>query len=150
MTRIPRSLAVRITSTRSPDVAEPRVDPVEVGDVVAVVVVGRRVERHQPQARDAQVGQVVDPLDQARQVADAVVVPVHERLDVQAVDDGVLPPQVTGVVDPHAVTCFSWGSRCSAAMSTNASSVALRGVLVGAASSCFSSSGAGSVATWCR
>ena len=30
--------------------AEPRVDGVEVGDVVAVVPVGRRVERHQPEA----------------------------------------------------------------------------------------------------
>ena len=35
------------------------------------------------------------------EVADAVAVPVHERLDVEAVDDGVLPPQVAGVGDPH-------------------------------------------------
>ena len=33
--------------------AQSRVDAVEVGDVVAVVAVGRRVERHQPQRRDA-------------------------------------------------------------------------------------------------
>src|SRR5690606_12556091 len=77
---------------------------VEVGDVVAVVALGGRVEGHQPQAGDAEVREVVDPLGQAREVADAVVVPVHERLDVQAVADGVLPPEVAGVGDPHART----------------------------------------------
>ena len=46
--------------------AEPRVDAVEVGDVVAVVAVGRRVERHQPQAGDAELGEVVDALREAR------------------------------------------------------------------------------------
>ena len=81
--------------------AEPPVDAVEVDDVVAVVAVGRGVERHEPQARHAQLGQVVDALGQPRQVAAPVAVGVEERLDVQAVDDRVLPPQVAGVGDPH-------------------------------------------------
>src|SRR5206468_3267285 len=46
-------------------------------------------------------GQVVQPLGQPLEVAAAVVVPVHEGLDVQAVDDGGLPPQVRGVGDLH-------------------------------------------------
>ncbi len=93
-------LTTRSTITRMPAVArgadqldevavraEARVDAVEVGDVVAVVAVGRRVERHEPQARHAELGEVVDALGQARQVAAAVAVPVQERLDVEAVDD---------------------------------------------------------------
>ena len=84
------------------DRAEPRVDAVEVGDVVAVVAARRGVERQQPQAGHAQAGQVVDPLGQPLQVADAVAVAVGERLDVDAVDDGVLPPQVTGHRRSHA------------------------------------------------
>ena len=55
-------------------VAQPRVDAEEVGDVVAVVDVTRRVERHQPQAGDAEVGEVVDPARHARQVALPVAV----------------------------------------------------------------------------
>ena len=46
--------------------AEPRVDGVVVGDVVAVVAVGRGVERHQPEAGDAEPGEVVDALRSAR------------------------------------------------------------------------------------
>ena len=84
--------------------SEARVDAVEVGDVVPVVAVRRRVERHQPEARDAQLGQVVDPMGQPVHVAHAVAVPVQERLDVEAVDNGGLPPQVAGVGDPHRET----------------------------------------------
>ena len=83
--------------------AQPGIDPEVVADVVAVVEVGRGVERHQPQAGDAQAGQVVDLVGQAGEVAAAVAVAVHERLDVQAVEDRVLPPQVGGEVDPHGV-----------------------------------------------
>ena len=81
--------------------AEPRVDAVEVGDVVAVVAVGARVEGHQPQARHAEVGEVVDALREPGEVADAVAVAVEERLDVEAVDDRGLPPQIAGVADLH-------------------------------------------------
>src|SRR3712207_7637263 len=45
--------------------AQPRVDAVEVGDVVAVVPLGGRVEGHQPQAGHAEVGQVVDALGES-------------------------------------------------------------------------------------
>ena len=94
--------------------AQARVDAVEVGDVVAVVTVGARVERLQPQARDAQAVEAVDVLDQAAEVAAAIAVAVGVGLDVEAVDDGGLPPQVRRTGEPHAappptdvVTC-SW------------------------------------------
>ena len=90
------------------EVAQPRVDAEVVGDVVAVVLVGRRVERHQPDARRAEVGDVVDAVDQSVDVA-------GERLDVEAVDDGVLPPQVAGRRDAHAhgLPGSSNGTRCA-------------------------------------
>jgi len=80
---------------------EPLVDAVVIGDVIAVVAVGGRVERHEPQARHAQVGEVVEALHEAGEVTDSVTVPVHVRLDVEAVDDSGLPPQVGRVGDPH-------------------------------------------------
>ena len=77
--------------------AEPRVDAEQVGHVVPVVAVGRRVEGHQPQAGDAELGEVVDAAGQPGEVADAVAVGVLVGLDVDAVDDRLLPPQVAGV-----------------------------------------------------
>src|SRR6185503_14207470 len=71
-----------------------RMDAVEVRDVVSVVAIRRRIERLQPDARHAQPGQVVEPPRQSGEVPDAVAVAVHVRLDVKAVDDGVLVPQV--------------------------------------------------------
>jgi hypothetical protein len=44
--------------------AQPAVDPVEVGDVVAVVALAARVERHEPHARDPDAGEVVEPVRQ--------------------------------------------------------------------------------------
>ena len=74
------------------EIAQPGVDAEVVGDVVAVVAIGARIHRHQPQARGSQVGDVLDPRLQPGKVATTVAVGVGERLDVKAVDDGVLPP----------------------------------------------------------
>src|SRR5262249_51559025 len=62
-------------------------------DVVAVVEPRRGIEGQQPDRIDAQIGDVVELGDQAGEVADAVVVGIEERLDVQLIDDGVLVPQ---------------------------------------------------------
>ena len=72
--------------------AQPRVDGVVVGHVVAVVAIRRRVDRVEPQTGHAEPAQVVEPADQAAEVADAVVVGVREQLDVDAVDDGLVVP----------------------------------------------------------
>ncbi len=84
--------------------AQPRVHAVEVGDVVTVVAVGRGVERHEPQARHTELVQVVDALGEPAEVAVAVAVRVGVGLDVEAVDDGVLPPDVGGVGELHERT----------------------------------------------
>jgi hypothetical protein len=78
-----------------------RVDAIVVGDVVAVVALGRGVERHQPEAGDPEAGQVVEAAGQAAHIAGAVAVGVHEGADVELVDDRVLVPQV--VDDVRAV-----------------------------------------------
>ena len=64
-----------------------------VGDVVAVVEARRGIERQQPDRVDAEIGDVVELGDQAGEIADAVVVGIEERLDVQLVDDRVLVPE---------------------------------------------------------
>ena len=64
-----------------------------VGDVVAVVAQRRRIERQQPDRVDAELLDVVEPLGQPGEVADAVAVGVVERLDVHLIDDGVLVPE---------------------------------------------------------
>jgi hypothetical protein len=72
-----------------------RVDVVEVGRVVPVVVPGRRVDRMQPQARHTEPRQVVQAPDQPPDVAYAIAVRVLEGVDVGAVHDGFLIPTVT-------------------------------------------------------
>jgi hypothetical protein len=74
------------------DRAEGRVDAVEVGDVVPVVLERGRVDGHEPQAVHAQVAQVVELFGQPAEVAEPVRVGVEERPDGHLVEDGVLVP----------------------------------------------------------
>ena len=74
--------------------AEIGIDVAVVGDVVAVVAAGRGIERQQPERGDAEILQIVELLGQPGEIADAVIVAVDERLDVQLVDDGVLVPEL--------------------------------------------------------
>ncbi len=75
-----------------------RIDAVVVSHVVPVVASRRRVERQDPQAGHAEAGEIVEPAHQPLEVADAVAARVDEPLDVDAVDDGVLVPEV---LDQH-------------------------------------------------
>ena len=82
-----------------PDVAQRAVVGVDrdvVGDVVAVVAQRRGIERQQPDGRDAEVLEVVEPRGQAREVADPVARRIHEGPDVGLVDDRVLVPERVG------------------------------------------------------
>jgi hypothetical protein len=63
-----------------------------VGDVVAVVALGRGIERQEPQGRDAEVLQIVELGGEAAEIADAVAVGVIEGSDAHLVDDRVLVP----------------------------------------------------------
>jgi hypothetical protein len=74
------------------DDADGRVDLAEVGDVIAVVLQGRLVDRHQPEAVDPELAQVVELLDQPAQVAVAVAARIVEAADIGFVDDGIFVP----------------------------------------------------------
>jgi hypothetical protein len=67
--------------------AEPRVHAEVVSDVVPAVTPRRRVDGVQPDRGDAQAGQVIQPGDQAPEVAYPVVVGVLEQPDVNGVED---------------------------------------------------------------
>ncbi len=92
-----------------------RVDLVVVGDVVAVVLERRGVERHQPDRVDAEVLDVAELGGEALEVADAVVVGIEEGLDVELVDDRIHVP-VRLVARQHErrlVGRFEmWSARC--------------------------------------
>src|SRR5689334_9417155 len=68
---------------------------VVVGDVVAAVAARGGMDRIQPQAVDAEPGQVVQPAGQPGEVTGTVAVGVLERLRVQAVDDRLLVPALS-------------------------------------------------------
>ena len=73
------------------------IDGAIVGDVIAVIAAGRRIERQQPERGDSEVLQIVELLGQAGEIADAVIVAVGEGLDVKLIDDGVLVPKLVAV-----------------------------------------------------
>src|SRR5919106_2759299 len=78
----------------TPGVPEPPVDVIVIEDIVTFVPVRAGVEGHEPDAADPKPRNVVEPMRQSVDVADAIAGAVHERLHVDAVDDGVLVPEV--------------------------------------------------------
>src|SRR5262249_23988933 len=75
------------------EVAVIGVDVGVVGDVVAVVLERRGVERQQPQGGDAEILEIVEAAAEAAEVADAVGAAVLKRPDVDLINDGVLVPE---------------------------------------------------------
>jgi len=70
------------------------IDAVIVGDVVTVVFARRALERHQPDCRDPEPVQIIEPPHQPLEIADAVGVGIHVGADREAIDDRVLVPEV--------------------------------------------------------
>ena len=64
-----------------------------IGNVVAIIALRRWVERQQPDGVDAQFLNVIEFLDQPREIADAIAVGIVEGLDVHLIDDRVLVPK---------------------------------------------------------
>ena len=84
--------------------AEDGVDVLIVGDVVPVVILRGSVDGAEPDHIHAQVGQVIQTLGDARQVAVAVTVGVLEGSRVDLVDHGIGPPGVGGgPVGPYCI-----------------------------------------------
>ncbi len=65
-----------------------------VGHVIAEIVHRGGVDRGEPDGVNVQALDVVQPLADAVQVADAVAVAVLERARVDLVDDSFLPPKM--------------------------------------------------------
>src|SRR5215831_7106970 len=72
-------------------------DAAVVGDVVSVISQRRGKERQEPQAGDPELLEVIELLDQPREVTDAVAVRIEESLHVRFVDDRVLVPERVAV-----------------------------------------------------
>gem|GEM_PF-2532261 len=64
-----------------------------IGDVVTIVTPRRRIERQQPDGVHPKIGDVIQLLDQAGEVTDAVVVRVVEGLQVHLIHHRVLVPE---------------------------------------------------------
>ena len=72
--------------------AEQRIDAAIVGDVVAEVGNGRRVDRLYPDGVDAEAFEVIEPRPDAGEIADAVAVRVLKGPWIDLVDNAALPP----------------------------------------------------------
>src|SRR5687768_12968065 len=69
-----------------------------VGDVVAEVGLRAAKERRQPDRLDAELLQIIEAVEHAREVADAVAVAVGERARVQVIDGRAPPPRRAAAV----------------------------------------------------
>ncbi|VUX29450.1 Uncharacterised protein [Bifidobacterium pseudocatenulatum] len=84
--------------------AEQRIDILIIGNIVAVVVLRRPVDRAQPHHVHAEVGQIVKTAGDALQIADAVAVRVLEGTRIHLIHHRVGPPRVRGrAVGTHGV-----------------------------------------------
>jgi len=72
---------------------EQRRDGAIVGDVVAEVGHRRRVDRRDPYRVRPKRRQVLETPRDAREIADAVAVPVKERSRINLIDHASLPPR---------------------------------------------------------
>jgi hypothetical protein len=75
------------------DRAVRRIDLLVGGDVVAVVLQGRRIEREQPDRVRAELLDIGQPFDEPAKIAVTIGVGIAVALDVELVDDRVLVPE---------------------------------------------------------
>src|SRR5262249_60309249 len=83
-----------------------------VRDVVAVVLQRRRVERQQPDGRDAQILQVIEPFSQSREIPPAAAAAIATGADRHLVNDGIPVPLRVGV-EPEALLTGGAGGGAS-------------------------------------
>ena len=73
--------------------AEDRMHVDVIGHVVAEIRHRRGEGRRQPDRVHAQPRQIVEPVSDAAQIADAVGVAVHKAARINLIDDAALPPR---------------------------------------------------------
>src|ERR1700724_535913 len=73
--------------------AEKGVDVAVIRDVVTEIGHWRRIDRRYPNGVDAQPDEMIEAIDDAFQVADAIAVAVLEGARIDLIDDPRLPPR---------------------------------------------------------
>jgi hypothetical protein len=74
--------------------AVPRIYPVVVADVVAIVEVRRRLEWRKPHSADTERLKIFQTASQPFKIAHPVAICIHKGFQVKTVDDGVFVPKV--------------------------------------------------------
>ena len=74
------------------DIAQPCVDVIEVGDVIAIVPSRRGVDRVEPETGDSYTSDVVELGDETAKIADAVSIRVLVGVDLDGSEDRPLYP----------------------------------------------------------
>ena len=83
----------------APRICQPpifRMDVAIFGDVVAIVAPRARIKGQKPDGRDANLSDIIQLRDQARKIADPIIVGVKKGFDVQLVNDRILVPKGIG------------------------------------------------------
>ncbi len=106
MTRISRFFASATRRSKSAMVPYCGIDADIVRDVVAEIDLRRGIDRRQPDGIHAECLQVIEPLGDAVQVADAVAIRILKAARINLVDDRMLPPDVTLLAAAALLSAF--------------------------------------------
>src|SRR5262249_26531328 len=74
--------------------AEDRIDGGEVRDVIAEIGHGRGIYGREPEGVDAEPGEIIEPPEDAREIADPVAIAVLKGARIDLIDDRALPPSM--------------------------------------------------------
>src|ERR1043166_6518603 len=77
----------------SPEVG---IDRLVIRNVIPIVAAGAWIKPQEPWGGDAEFLEIIEPGCETSEVADAIVVAVGERLDVELVDNRVFIPKIIG------------------------------------------------------
>ena len=69
-----------------------RVDVAVIGDIIAEILLRRRVERADPNRINPEIGNILKPRGNPRQIADAVGIGILKRTGIDLVNNGGFPP----------------------------------------------------------
>ena len=73
-------------------VAVPTIDRPQIRDVVAEILLGRRLYGREPESIDAEIRYMVELLDDTGKIADPVPARIPEGTDIDLVENGAAPP----------------------------------------------------------
>src|SRR3981189_189758 len=74
------------------DCTVPRIDGAEIRNVITKVVIGALTDRRKPYGANAQPFEIINPLQETREISVAISIAVLERDDCNFINDGLAPP----------------------------------------------------------